>query len=298
MKKIIALLTILFFASIAIAENEAIYDIETGLVEIPLLSIKGQEETISATLQQQDKEGLIFSVVDSISSPIVDSSINEVIYDPETGVVTIPTLFVLEKGGAVSKSYSVELQETEELIFEVTQMKNISAEQGSELASKKKQRSTAMRWCTGKPDQYLLSAKHNFESKCQAEYNDQLGHACEYKPDGYHCHGMVSIRSITRPDAPQITRAFWVDNHIRITGNQYDRSNVTGFNIYLNGRYFRHDIGFIAPPAHLLFFIRRKDIPSGLLRPGINLFNLTAVRTVNGVKYYSEKSKNIYLVGP
>lgn len=70
MKKTLVLLTTLLFASVVLAENEAIYDTETGSVEIPLLSIKGQEETISVTLQQQDKE-LVFAVVDSAPEEVV-----------------------------------------------------------------------------------------------------------------------------------------------------------------------------------------------------------------------------------
>ena len=111
------LLTALFFTSIATAENEAIFDAETGLVEIPVLSIKGQPKKISVILQQQDAKNMISKVTTKAGSSN-DPAYDEVTFDSKTGIVIIPTLVVLDQG-ELSKIYSVELKQIEEQIFEV-----------------------------------------------------------------------------------------------------------------------------------------------------------------------------------
>jgi len=63
----------------------------------------------------------------------------------------------------------------------------------------------ASTWCTGTPDQNLDIAKQNFEDKCDEPYDDQKGHSCEYKSDGFHCNGNTSAattNSSSTPDSP------------------------------------------------------------------------------------------------
>ena len=51
------------------------------------------------------------------------------------------------------------------------------------------------RWCTGRPDQNLDAAKRSFRDRCGEPYNDQKGHRCDYKSDGFHCNGQVGANS-------------------------------------------------------------------------------------------------------
>ncbi len=199
MKKILILLTTLLFASIATAENEAVYDKKAGSVEIPVLSVKGQTDKFSVTLHQQDTENLIFSVTDMEPNPVVNSSTNEATYDPETGTVIIPTVFVLEEGNETVTSYSVELKLTEESTFEVSQSKpvlglssNVFNSVQSEPLGFTKSAKAASKWCTGNPNQNIDEARRNFKNKCGEPWNDQKGHVCDYKSDGFHCNGNVS----------------------------------------------------------------------------------------------------------
>jgi hypothetical protein len=47
-------------------------------------------------------------------------------------------------------------------------------------------------WCTGTPNQNLDAARANYKAACGETYNDQKGHVCDYKSDGYHCNGNTS----------------------------------------------------------------------------------------------------------
>ena len=127
MKKILFLIITLLFSSLATAENEAVYNEAEGSIEIPVLSVKGQAEKFSVTLQKQEMEDLVFTITDATPDPEVESSTNEATYDPETGVVIIPSVMVLEQGNPSVKSYYVELQLTEESIFKISQAEPILA---------------------------------------------------------------------------------------------------------------------------------------------------------------------------
>ncbi len=199
----------LLFASIAIAENEAVYNEATGLVEIPVLSVKGQSEKYSVTLQQQEEtENLTFAVTDAVPDPTSESSTNEATFDPESGAVIIPTLMVLEQGEPSVKTYSVELQQTEELIFKVSQAEPILALPtntfngiASETVGFSVSAKAATKRCSGSPSQNLATARQSFKTMCGETWNDQK-HVCDYKPDGFHCSGNVSASK-----TPETTRS-------------------------------------------------------------------------------------------
>jgi hypothetical protein len=58
-------------------------------------------------------------------------------------------------------------------------------------------------WCTGTPNQNLDAARANFKAACGETYNDQKGHVCDYKSDGFHCNGNISASSSpTQTPAP------------------------------------------------------------------------------------------------
>lgn len=211
------LISSLLVASIANAENEAVYNPETGVVEIPVLSVKGQAEEFSVILQQQEKEDLIFTLSDAIPVSSRDQPTNKATYDPETGIAIIPALMVSGDEDSSAITYSVELQQTEESIFEVTQIQDISIQtsegvsgitpSGSSSESAflfGQQVPRSRRWCTGTPSQTISVARWNFKSKCGETWNDQKGHVCDYKPDGYHCHGIVSATPPTRIIQPLV----------------------------------------------------------------------------------------------
>ncbi len=229
MKIILAVLTTLIFTSLATAENEAVYDLAAGSVEIPVLSVKEQTDKFSVILHQQDTENLIFSVTDAEPNSLVDSFTNEATYDPETGVVIIPTVMVLEEGNPIIKNYSVELQLTEESIFEVKQAEEIlslptnlingvAVEKAGFLSEAK----VASKWCTGNSNQNLGEARQNFKTKCGESWNDQKGHVCDYKSDGYHCNGNTSASGSSSPSqspAPATNTSASTSNSARCSGN-------------------------------------------------------------------------------
>ncbi len=121
MKKVIVLITTLLFASTATAENEAVYDPETGLVEIPVLTVKGQPDKFSVSMQENETENLSFTVTDAIPYPSGDNSTNEATYDPETGIAIIPELMDSGDGNLTERIFTLKLQQSEELSCEVSQ---------------------------------------------------------------------------------------------------------------------------------------------------------------------------------
>jgi hypothetical protein len=223
MKKILFLIITLLFSSLATAENEAVYNEVAGSIEIPVLSVKGQAEKFSVTLQQEDTEDLIFTIIDAIPDPEVESSTNEATYDPETGVVIIPSVMVLKEGQPSVKSYSVELQLTEESIFKILQIEPILAlptntfngipSETLDISVAEKASSR----CTGNPSQNLDTARQNFKTKCGEPWNDQK-HVCDYKPDGFHCSGNVSTSTTPAPTNPTTSNPT-ASGSSRCTGN-------------------------------------------------------------------------------
>ncbi len=211
MKKILFLIITLLFSSLATAENEAVYNEAAGSIEIPVLSVKGQAEKFSVTLQQEDTEDLVFTITDATPDPEVESSTNEATYDPKTGVVILPSVMVLEEGKPSVKSYSVELQLTEESIFKISQIEPILAlptntfngipSETLDISVADKASSGSSR-CTGNPSQNLTTARENFKTKCGEPWNDQK-HVCDYKDaDGFHCSGEVSASTTPDPTNP------------------------------------------------------------------------------------------------
>lgn len=208
MRKLLVLLTTLLFAyaSLATAENEAIYELDTGLVEVPVLSVKGQPDKYSATFQQQDNGKLTFILTDTIPDPSVDSSINEAIYDQENGTIIIPALMIAGDEDLSDKIYFVELQEiaqqqTEESVFAVIQILDTSVQTTRALYGVSSSNATSVR-CSGAPDQNLDVARQNFQTRCGEPWNDQK-HVCDYKDaDGFRCSGDVSASTTPDPTNP------------------------------------------------------------------------------------------------
>ena len=217
MKKILILFASLLFASTAMAENEALYDKETGSIEIPVLAVKGQSDKSTATLLQQDSERLIFTMTEMIPDASIESSTNEATYDPESGVIVLPMVMVLTEGKSSVETYSMELQQTEESIFEVTQKEKITAlplnvtngiaGEGAGLRMLTARSGGSSRWCSGNPDQNLDAAKENFKAKCGEAWDDQKGHVCDYKSDGYHCNGNRSAAASPATSDPSSSTA-------------------------------------------------------------------------------------------
>ncbi|MEE9444917.1 MAG: hypothetical protein V3V19_04575 [Cocleimonas sp.] len=141
---------------------------------------------------------MVFTITDATPDPDVESSTKEATFDPETGAVIIPTLMVLEQGEPSVKTYSVELQQTEESTFKVSQAEPIlalptNAYNGiaSETVGFSVSAKAASKRCTGNPSQNVATARQNFKTKCGEPWNDQK-HVCDYKSDGFHCSGNVS----------------------------------------------------------------------------------------------------------
>lgn len=62
-------------------------------------------------------------------------------------------------------------------------------------------------WCSGNPDQSLDAAKQNFKTKCGETWDDQKGHVCDYKSDGYHCNGNRSAAASPATSDPSSSTA-------------------------------------------------------------------------------------------
>jgi len=217
MKKILILFSSLFFASIAMAENEALYDKEAGSIDIPVLAVKGQPDKSTATLLQQDSERLIFTMTEMIPDASIESSTNEATYNPESGIIVLPMVMVLTEGESSIETYSMELQQTEESIFEVIQQEKITAlplnatngiaGDDAGLRTFTFRSGGTSTWCSGNPDQNLDTAKQNFKSKCGETWDDQKGHVCDYKSDGYHCNGNRSASASPATSDPSSSTA-------------------------------------------------------------------------------------------
>jgi hypothetical protein len=223
MRKLLVLLTTLLFAyaSLATAENEAIYELNTGLVEVPVLSVKGQPDKYSAIFQQQDNGKLTFTLADTILDPSIDSSTNEAIYDTENGTIIIPALMISGDEDLSDNVYFVELQEiaqqqTEQSVFKVIQILDTSVQTTRALYGVSSSNATSAR-CSGAPDQNLDVARQNFQTKCGEPWNDQK-HVCDYKPDGFHCNGNVTA-SATPETTSSTTSNPVASGSSRCTGN-------------------------------------------------------------------------------
>ncbi len=147
----------------------------------------------------------------------IESSTNEATYDPESGVIVLPVVMVLTEGEPSVETYSMELQQTEESIFEVTQQEKITAlplnatngiaGDSARLRTLTARSGGSSRWCSGNPDQNLDAAKENFKAKCGEAWDDQKGHVCDYKSDGYHCNGNRSAAASPATSDPSTSIA-------------------------------------------------------------------------------------------
>ncbi len=110
-KKIIAgiLAGIISISSVALAENEATFDVGTGVLNIPKVDVSSVYYNVD---MQQQGPGLNFSVSMAMASDS-SSSENVAIYNPNTGDLNIPTVIV---GTA---SYTVDMAQGEGLSFSV-----------------------------------------------------------------------------------------------------------------------------------------------------------------------------------
>jgi hypothetical protein len=116
------LFTMVLFATSVIAENESTYDPTDGSVELPEVIFLGQEQGTEyfVKMEQSEQSNSIFKVTEATPDEegIEDSDENRVIYDPETGLVEIPLIFVrsIEDPEMVTP-YSVKMQRQEDSGF-------------------------------------------------------------------------------------------------------------------------------------------------------------------------------------
>jgi hypothetical protein len=126
-------------------------------------------------------------------------------------------VMVLTEGESSIETYSMELQQTEESIFEVIQQEKITAlplnatngiaGDDAGLRAFTFRSGGTSTWCSGNPDQNLDTAKVNFKAKCGEAWDDQKGHVCDYKSDGYHCNGNRSASASPATSDPSSSTA-------------------------------------------------------------------------------------------
>ncbi len=99
--------------------------------------------------------------------------------------------------------------------------------------------------------------KKSFKDICGEDYDDQKGHVCDYKPDGYHCNGNTS------KSLPQST----IDNEFLIYKNASE-----GRKIFDRERgYYRK---YLSSKEKKLFISRvRFNLGQGSVEIGVELFD-------------------------
>jgi hypothetical protein len=114
------LFTMVLFATSVLAENESTYDPTDGSVELPEVVFLGQEQGTEYFVKMQQREALNFEVLKATPDVegLIDSDENRVTYDPESGQVEIPLIFVrsIEDPEMVTP-YSVKMQRQEDSGF-------------------------------------------------------------------------------------------------------------------------------------------------------------------------------------
>ncbi|MEE9339988.1 MAG: hypothetical protein V3U87_18110 [Methylococcaceae bacterium] len=109
--------TIVLFATSVVAENESTYDPMDGSVELPEVVFLGQEQGIEYLVKMQQREGLNFEVLEATPDEegLIDSDENRVTYNPESGLVEIPLIFVRSiEDPEIAIPYSVMMQRQED----------------------------------------------------------------------------------------------------------------------------------------------------------------------------------------
>lgn len=118
-KKLILFAMVLLTTSVA-AENEPTYDPLDGSVEMPEVIFLGQNKETEYVVKMQQREGLVFEVTEATPDKegIIDSDDNRVTYDPDTGLVEIPLIFVRSTENPEEFTpYSVKMQQKEDSDF-------------------------------------------------------------------------------------------------------------------------------------------------------------------------------------
>ncbi len=114
------LFTMVLFTTSVVAENESTYDPTDGSVELPEVVFLGQEQGTEYFVKMQQREALNFEVLKATPDEegLIDSDENRVTYDPESGLVEIPLIFVrsIEDPEMVTP-YSVKMQRKEDSNF-------------------------------------------------------------------------------------------------------------------------------------------------------------------------------------
>lgn len=140
MKKYFLVIVACLLSTSVAAENEAIYDPETGIVEIPELIILGQEEEYYIEMQQTEEEGFNFEVIlaEKDADEIEDSDESRATYNPATDMVEIPLVVVYSETDEPLDTYKVKMlkKEGEGLFFSVTEAIKFDIKSSPELIKK------------------------------------------------------------------------------------------------------------------------------------------------------------------
>jgi len=140
MKKYFLFIIACLLSTSVVAENEAIYDPETGIVEIPELIILGQEGEYYIEMQQTEEEGFNFEVTftEKDADGIEDSDELRAEYDPATDIVNIPLVVVYSETDEPLDTYMVKMlkKEGEGLFFSVTEAIPTEVKSSPELIKK------------------------------------------------------------------------------------------------------------------------------------------------------------------
>jgi hypothetical protein len=140
MKKYFLVIVACLLSTSVAAENEAIYDPETGIVEIPELIILGQEGEYYIEMQRTEEEGFNFEVIlaEKDADEIEDSDESRATYNPATDMVEIPLVVVYSETDEPLDTYTVKMlkKEGEGLFFSVTEAIKFDIKSSPELIKK------------------------------------------------------------------------------------------------------------------------------------------------------------------
>ena len=165
----------------------------------PVPVLAGDDKSYSFPTEHQiDENSVIDLVIDNGHSEGNSLSVSSV----QAGDVTIrPTDGYLDVGVKAAAFDGEGIVRGSEIVTESGAMRFLVGS-ATRLPSEQDEKAVSQ-WCTGKPDQNLDAAKRSFRTECGQAFNDQIGHKCDYKSDGFHCNGMVS--GTAEPDKPSDT---------------------------------------------------------------------------------------------
>jgi len=122
---ILLVLAISLITSLAIADNEAIYNPVDNSLYIPVVVVQGDTLGVTYSVQMMNQGDYNFSVTDTTELVGTNSGENSAVYDPATNSLYLPTVFVT--GDNSGMSYNVQLIDQGDFNFSISDITEIKS---------------------------------------------------------------------------------------------------------------------------------------------------------------------------